>query len=393
MTAITLTDIEAALRASWAADTCSPDDVERAAWSEDNPSWGHCDVTALVVHDVLGGDLVLGAVFLGGEQHGHHWWNVLPSGVEVDLTRDQFRDGQTVTGRRIVPRPVGRPLRRAKEYGLLRGRVEARLGRSLPGPTAEGPSRRAFDAAGHRLSYLDFGGPGLPLLALHGHFGEARTFADLAASLAPAWRVIALDQRGHGRSHRPGDFSREAYVRDAAALLDHLGLSGVVVLGHSLGGVNAYQLAARRPELVRALVIEDIGAQVDDDLSFCLSWPHRAPTRAALIEGLGESARYLGDAIREYADGWGLAFEPKDMVLSQQRLKGDHWEDWLAADCPALLVHGARSDVLSAAHAEEMAARRPGTTLARLPAGHTVHETDPAGFAAAVREFLGGLRA
>ncbi|MFF8843163.1 hypothetical protein ACF08N_10575 [Streptomyces sp. NPDC015127] len=124
----TLTGIEAALRASWAADTCSPDDVARAAWTEDNPAWGHCDITALVVHDLFGGDLAVGEVWLGGEQHGYHWWNVLPSGVEIDLTRDQFRDGQTVTGRRTVPRPVGRPLRRAGEYELLRDRVEARLG-------------------------------------------------------------------------------------------------------------------------------------------------------------------------------------------------------------------------------------------------------------------------
>ncbi|MBT2367009.1 alpha/beta hydrolase [Streptomyces sp. ISL-10] len=402
MTPHTLTDLEGALRASWAADTCSPDDVARAAWSGDNPAWGHCDITALVVHDVLGGDLAVGEVRLGAEQRGYHWWNVLPSGVEIDLTREQFRVGEVVTGRRIVPRPVGRPLRRAEEYGLLRGRVEARLG-TLPAsrvggssvaglpagePAGEEPTRSAFDAGGHRLSYLDFGGPGRPLLALHGHFGEGRTFAATARDLAPEWRVIALDQRGHGRSDRPGDFSREGYIRDAAALLDHLELSGVVVLGHSLGGVNAYQLAARRPELVSALVVEDIGAEVDDDLSFCLSWPRRAPTRAALIEGLGESARHLGDAIREHSDGWGPVFDPKDMVVSQQCLNGDHWEDWLASDCPALLVHGTRSDVLSEGHAADIVARRPGTRLARLPTGHTVHESDPAGFSAVVREFL-----
>ncbi|MCR8942393.1 alpha/beta hydrolase [Streptomyces sp. OUCMDZ-4982] len=253
------------------------------------------------------------------------------------------------------------------------------------------PKRAATMAAGHRLSYLDFGGPGRPLLALHGHFGEGRTFTHLAWELGDSWRVIALDQRGHGRSDRPSDFSRAGYVEDAAAVLDHLRIDDTVVLGHSLGGVNAYQLAARRPGLVGALIVEDIGAEVDDDLSFSLSWPHRAPTRAALLEELGPSASYLTDAVREYVDGWGLAFDPKDMNVSQQHLNGDHWDDWLASNCPALLIRGSRSTVLSTEQAKDMAARRPRTRLVELPAGHTVHETVPVEFAAAIREFLSAL--
>ncbi|MCQ4042118.1 alpha/beta hydrolase [Streptomyces rubrisoli] len=251
---------------------------------------------------------------------------------------------------------------------------------------------------GRRLSYLDFGGPGRPLLALHGHFCEGRTFTRLARQLAPEWRVIAPDQRGHGHSDRPisgegeqPDYSRSGYLQDAAALLDRLDLGPAVVLGHSLGGVNAYQLAAAYPHLVSALVIEDIGAVVDDDLSFCLVWPSRAPSRDALVERLGDAARYLTDSIREFPDGWGLAFRPTDMVASHQQVIGDHWADWLATDCPALLVHGTSSDTLDAEHAKEMAARRPNTRLVRLPTGHTVHQSDPTGFALAVGEFLNSL--
>ncbi|WP_327364085.1 alpha/beta fold hydrolase [Streptomyces sp. NBC_01296] len=187
------------------------------------------------------------------------------------------------------------------------------------------------------------------------------------------------------------DFSCNGYVEDAAAVLEHLGIHGAVVLGHSLGGVNAYQLAARLPGLVDALIVEDVGAEVDDDLSFSLSWPHRAPTRAKLLEKLGPSASHLMHAVREYPDGWGLAFDPKDMNASQQHLNGDHWDDWLASDCPALLIRGSRSTVLSSEHARDMAARRPHTRLIELPAGHTIHETVPVEFAAAVSEFLGAL--
>ncbi|WP_280404026.1 YunG family protein [Nocardia brasiliensis] len=131
MSSFTLDVIEQALRSSWAADTCSPDDVARAPWDFGNPAWGHCDITALVVQDVFGGDLMLGDVYLVEEQRGFHWWNRLPDGAEVDLTLEQFRLGETVTNGRVV-RPVGPLRRRVEEYELLRRRVADHVGSALP---------------------------------------------------------------------------------------------------------------------------------------------------------------------------------------------------------------------------------------------------------------------
>ncbi|MEU3540965.1 hypothetical protein [Streptomyces paromomycinus] len=130
MIPLTLTDITQAIRSGWAADTCSADDHERSPWTADNPAWGQCDITALVVHDFFGGELLVGEVYLDGEQHNYHWWNRLPSGIEIDLTYEQFKRGQVVSGSRAVPRPVGRPPRRGDEYELLRGRVWQALGRT-----------------------------------------------------------------------------------------------------------------------------------------------------------------------------------------------------------------------------------------------------------------------
>jgi hypothetical protein len=93
-----------------------------------NPAWGHCDITALVVHDIFGGDLLVGDVHHNGEPAGYHWWNRLPSGTELDLTREQFRDGQTIGAPRLIHRPPGPLPRRGAEYALLRDRVAARLG-------------------------------------------------------------------------------------------------------------------------------------------------------------------------------------------------------------------------------------------------------------------------
>ncbi|MEW2413246.1 hypothetical protein AB0953_05935 [Streptomyces sp. NPDC046866] len=128
----TLSELQEAIRAGWSAETCSPDDVEREPWTPENPAWGHCDITALVVQDLMGGGLLVGEVWLDGEQHGFHTWNVLPGGIEVDLTREQFRRGQVVAeGRPVGPRPPGRLPRRWEEYQLLRRRVGDRLGRPL----------------------------------------------------------------------------------------------------------------------------------------------------------------------------------------------------------------------------------------------------------------------
>jgi hypothetical protein len=133
MIAWNLLVIERALRSSWAADTCSADDLARAGWQPGNPARGHCDITALIVNDLFGGDLMVGEVQLDGEQYGFHWWNRLPSGVELDLTRDQFQLGQTVIAARVVQRPPGPLSRRWSEYLLLRERVIGRLGH-LPAP-------------------------------------------------------------------------------------------------------------------------------------------------------------------------------------------------------------------------------------------------------------------
>ncbi len=245
------------------------------------------------------------------------------------------------------------------------------------------------------LSYLDAGGDGRILLALPAHWMEGVTWAPLAAALAPEWRVIALDQRGHGHSdHAPREagYTRDAYLGDLAALFQHLRIDDAVLVGNSLGGVNAYQFAARNPERVRALVIEDIGVVVAGDTSFALAWGGLFPSREALAERVGPHfLPYLQDAFRESPAGWRLAFDPRDTVASQDALNGDYSADWLATDCPALLIRGRESRVTTADMLEQMAARRPNTRLMTLDGGHVVHVDNPAGFTGAVQAFLQDL--
>ncbi|WP_234342953.1 alpha/beta fold hydrolase [Streptomyces fulvoviolaceus] len=115
-------------------------------------------------------------------------------------------------------------------------------------PLAHQAVRAELSIDGRRLSYLDFGGTGRPLVALHSHLPEGATFARLAPALSPEWRPIAPDQRGHGESDSAADYSREGYVADVLALLDHLGPARGVLFGRSLGAVNACRFTARHPE-------------------------------------------------------------------------------------------------------------------------------------------------
>jgi esterase len=253
--------------------------------------------------------------------------------------------------------------------------------------------RHNFQHNGLNFSYLD-SGFGETLIALHSHWMEGQTFASLAAALAPGWRVIALDQRGHGYSDHASTYTREDYLGDLDALFAHLRISRAVLLGNSLGGVNAYQFAARHPDYVRALIVEDIGAVIGDDTSFALSWSGVFATRQELEERIGPRFfPYLKDSVRSVTSGWRLAFEPRDMVRSQTHLNGDHWADWLASTCPALLIRGDNSRVTTQEHVEEMVRRRPDTRLRVLQGGHVVHFDNPSGFNAAALEFLEQLLA
>jgi pimeloyl-ACP methyl ester carboxylesterase len=259
--------------------------------------------------------------------------------------------------------------------------------------------RRHFEHDGLKLSFLDTGGAAPVLVALHAHWMEGETYAPLARALAPSFRVVAPDQRGHGWSDHPRSYTRADYLGDLAALLDHLGVERVVLLGNSLGGINAFQYAARDASKgarrrVRGMIIEDIGATVRDELSFSLAWEGTYPSRQALADKIGPRlAPYLEASFRETSDGFRLAFSPAELIESQRALKGDHWSDWLASDCPALLIGGKNSPVTSKDELAEMAARRPHTRLCMMDAGHVVHVDRPTEFAAEVAGFLATLPA
>ncbi|MEW2390481.1 hypothetical protein AB0933_19220 [Streptomyces venezuelae] len=130
MTPLRLTDIEAALRDSWGADTADPRSGE--PWLPGNPERDQCGVTALVLNDLLGGELICAEVHVDGARSGYHWWNRLDSGFDIDLTGDQFLPGESLTEGVAVTRPPEIRFCR-EEYELLRTRVLHRLAERVDG--------------------------------------------------------------------------------------------------------------------------------------------------------------------------------------------------------------------------------------------------------------------
>ncbi len=231
---------------------------------------------------------------------------------------------------------------------------------------------------GVRLAYIDSGGPGTPVLALHGAYGRGRGWMPLAHRLNR--RIIAVDQRGHGLSDKPGDYSRTAFVADAAAVIEKLGLGPVPIIGHSLGAINAYQLAAQHPELVESFVAIDFPAVAG---VFEDPWLDELPDRFASLAEMRETIvrlrrpeawLHFRESAVEDERGWYFRWNATDMRTVKRDVTGDWWSDWTGSPHRALLLLGGDSPVVPPEHAREMIQRRPRTELAVIEgAGHDLY--------------------
>ena len=113
-----------------------------------------------------------------------------------------------------------------------------------------------------RFHFLEWGAPDAPpIVLLHGGHQSAHSWDLVSLHLAQRYRVLALDQRGHGDSEWPRDteYSNHAMALDAEAFIGALDLQRPIVIGHSMGGRNAMLLTRRDPSRLHALVVVDVG--------------------------------------------------------------------------------------------------------------------------------------
>ena len=150
---------------------------------------------------------------------------------------------------------------------ILGGAPAAALAAPTPAsapPTAQAPVKSGHVAAGGVNYYYEVRGKGAPLLLLHGGLGSMDMFGPIMPALTAKHQVITVDLQGHGRTalgERP--FGLEAQGADMDAILKQLGYGKVDVLGYSMGGGVAFQLAAQHPERVNRLVLVSAGYAQD----------------------------------------------------------------------------------------------------------------------------------
>lgn len=257
-----------------------------------------------------------------------------------------------------------------------------------------------------RLHLLEWGRPDArPLVLLHGGNQSAHSWDLVSLHLSDHFRVLAIDQRGHGDSEwaRDGDYTSRSMARDVRAFVAELGLEPPIVIAHSMGGRNALRLALDHPESVRALVIVDIGPEIslegartihgfvsknrefDDIDEFVRNVQRYDPFRSK--EHIARTVRYNllrrvdGKYVSKCDQGHRISAAVAEPPISLADVR--------AIEQPVLVVRGEHSNILTADAAARFAAALPKGRLVTVPAcGHNVHSQNTRGFIAAVRGFL-----
>jgi pimeloyl-ACP methyl ester carboxylesterase len=264
---------------------------------------------------------------------------------------------------------------------------------------------------GLKLHYQEWGNAAAPaVLMLHGFGVSGRMFDEFAERMQDQYRLLALDQRGHGDSDwsQEGDYTREAFIADIEGFVAALGLERFVLIGHSMGGLNAVSYTVKNPERVRALVLVDVGPEaakegVDnivrftrgpDELEFeeFVEMAHRFNPRRTL-ENIRERMRHR---LKPLENGkWTWKFDKRfregreELRIGSELSNDQTWQLFRSIRVPTLLVRGGESDVLTPEIAERVVAEMPRARLTIVPgAGHSVPGDNPDEFTAAVREFL-----
>ena len=265
-----------------------------------------------------------------------------------------------------------------------------------------------------RFHFLEWGAPDAPpIVLLHGGHQSAHSWDLVSLHLAQHFRVLALDQRGHGDSEWTRDvtYSNHEMSLDAEAFIAALGLRRPVLMGHSMGGRNSMLLTRRDPSLLRALVIVDVGPELSDrgraviagfvrdneefdDLEhFVRNVQQYDPYRTR--EHIERTVKYN---MLQRADGKFVSkcdANPRRLgvVRGTGPLENITLDEARKFDLPVLLVRGANSRILTAEAADRFRDALPhGTLVTVANCGHNVHGQNTQGFIAAVGRFLTALR-
>ena len=260
---------------------------------------------------------------------------------------------------------------------------------------------------GLSLYYRSYGSAKDVVVCLPGLTRNSKDFHEIATHLAPAYRVLCPDLRGRGQSDRDGNWSNyipATYLGDTWRLIDQLGIVNFIIIGTSLGGLLAMIMASQDPQRVKAIVLNDVGPEVDPvgyarilatagQQIEVKNWQQAAQLCRQVYEPIltDMSPAFWDDfarkSYRETADGRPeLDMDPN---IGQAIRKGDldrvagvpvdPWDAFRAVSMPCLVLRGELSDILSKEIVERMLIVKPDLEQATIPKrGHAPLLNEPA---------------
>jgi pimeloyl-ACP methyl ester carboxylesterase len=243
---------------------------------------------------------------------------------------------------------------------------------------------------------IDRGGCGEPVVLAHGLMGRGTTWSRQLPWLTRLGTVYTYDAPWHrGRDvDDPYPVSTERFVADLGDAVASLG-TPVRLIGHSMGGLHAWCLAAARPELVSALVIEDMAPDFRGRTTGPWEpWLHALPVEfdsaQQVYDEFGAIAgRYFLEAFDRTETGWRLhGYVERWIEIAAEWGTRDYWSQWHEVRLPALLIEADNSVAPPGQMAEMHESGYRTTYVKALGAGHLVHDEAPELYRDAVSEFL-----
>lgn len=249
------------------------------------------------------------------------------------------------------------------------------------------------------LNFQEYG-RGRPLLILHGLLGSLDNWHTLSKAFATSFRVLAVDQRNHGRSPHSDIFTYDAMAEDLVEFLDRLQIKSTFLLGHSMGGKTAMQLALSHPERVEKLIVVDISPRAypplhDELLDALLSvnladYQSRQQVDKALEAKVPEFPvrQFLLKNLTRDASGKFSWKANLDVIsrnyeeIARQITAQDPFPK------PTLFVKGSRSNYILDSDTHAIRHLFPRATISTIEAGHWIHADSPQPFADLVMRFL-----
>src|SRR5881296_534231 len=277
-------------------------------------------------------------------------------------------------------------------------------------PQLARPADRFVTVNGLRIHYLDWGTEGKPpLIMLHGIGRVAHTFDHIAPHFASNYHVMAVDMRGHGDSDwdPKGQYLVEDYEKDIEGLAEQLHLRNIVIWGNSTGGRVAQVFAGMHPELVAAVISEDVGPErpreIADGFTSRLKredekgWASEDDLLASLK---GPNSRTPDEILRAYAH-YGSKARPdghiiwkRDPAIGNGFVPTELWRFVRQIKSPIIYILGGRSTIVPAPTQEELKKTLPQVQITTMPGlGHYPSEENPKDFLAIVDRFLAEAKA